>query len=246
MVTPSPSHPPILRAGSPPADPVFTVLVLHGGKVRSVAPTRSWQLSVLRMWPFTRALRRTFPQAAVYSLQYRLRGWNGADRSPVRDARWALEQIRERHGDIPVVLVGHSMGGRTAAAVADEPSVVGVMALAPWWPEGTETVTLRPGQRLRVAHGTADSWTDPKLSRRATDLAGHRGVDAEWIPMARAGHFMLMRPRRWTRQVLGFVAETVADHTPNAAEEFAAEGFAAEGFAAEGFAAEGFAAEELR
>ena len=48
-----------------------------------------------RMRPFARHLARAGGDdgLAVWSLQYRVRGWNGADRSPVADAEWALDQV---------------------------------------------------------------------------------------------------------------------------------------------------------
>ena len=69
---------------------------------------------------------------AVWLLCYRYRGWNRPDLDPVADARWALAEIRRAHPGVPVALVGHSMGGRVALRVADEPGVVAVCALAPW------------------------------------------------------------------------------------------------------------------
>ncbi|MGU3431460.1 alpha/beta hydrolase [Actinomycetes bacterium M1A6_2h] len=183
------------------------VLVLHGGKVKSHAPATLWQLSSVRMWPFTWALRRALDETAVVQLQYRFRGWNGSEESPVQDARWALAQIRERYGDIPVTLVGHSMGGRTAAAVADAPSVVAVAALAPWWPTGNETKRMRAGQSLLVVHGSADRWTDPALSRDATESASTRGVGARYVSIDRAGHFMLRAPWKWSNLVRDFVVD---------------------------------------
>lgn len=195
----------------------MVVLVLHGGRVRSTEPAQTGHLSAARMRPFARAIARRMPDATVLMLQYRFRGWNGADRSPVADARWALDRIRDRYGDVPVVLVGHSMGGRTAAAVADDPSVDTIVALAPWWPEGTEADTLRPGQHLQVLHGRLDRWTSPRLSLLATQRAAERGVDARWLSMGMAGHFMLMRPWVWTRRVVaavGAAAARIADAHP--------------------------------
>ncbi|GGG12036.1 hypothetical protein GCM10007304_27510 [Rhodococcoides trifolii] len=183
------------------------VLVLHGGKVTSHDPATRWQLSSVRMWPFTWSLRRALTDTAVLQLQYRYRGWNGAEESPVRDARWALAQIRDRFGDVPVTLVGHSMGGRTAAAVADDPNVVAVVALAPWWPSGNETKAMRAEQSVLVVHGSADRWTDPALSKAATDAALVRGVRARYVSMKRAGHFMLRSPWTWSKLVRDFVVD---------------------------------------
>jgi pimeloyl-ACP methyl ester carboxylesterase len=213
--TPGP-HPPVLHRIHHVAAPTMVVLVLHGGKVRSTEPAQTNHLSAARMRPFARAVARTMPDAAVVMLQYRFRGWNGTDRSPVADVRWALEKIRARHGDVPVVLLAHSMGGRAAAAVADDPSVDTIVALAPWWPEGTETDLMRPGQHLQVLHGRLDRWTSPRMSLQATLRAAERGVDARWLSMGMAGHFMLMRPWVWTRRVtaaVGAAAARIADDT---------------------------------
>ncbi|WP_188491067.1 alpha/beta hydrolase [Williamsia phyllosphaerae] len=193
---------PVLHWVATPADPSAVVLVLHGGKVRSTAPAQTNHLSAARMRPFARAVATKVPNTAVVMLQYRMRGWNGADESPVADARWALDEIRTRFGDTPVILLGHSMGGRTAAAVADDASVCAVMALAPWWMDPGATDTFRPGRQLVVLHGTMDRWTSPRISRAATERAADRGVDATWTSMSFAGHFMLMRPWVWTRKVV--------------------------------------------
>ena len=219
--TPGP-HPPVLHRIHHVAAPTMVVLVLHGGKVRSTEPAQTNHLSAARMRPFARAVARKMPDAAVLMLQYRFRGWNGADRSPVADVRWALDTIRDRHGDVPVVLLAHSMGGRAAAAVADDPSVDSIVALAPWWPDGTETDLMRPGQHLQVLHGRLDRWTSPRLSLQATLRAADRGVDARWLSMGPAGHFMLMRPWVWTRRVtaaVGAAAARITDDTDRAPQE---------------------------
>src|SRR5260370_8064939 len=111
-------------------------LVLHGGRVTSRVPASPWQPAALRMIPFAWALQRAGRDQglAVCSLGYRLRGWNGAEASPVPDARWALDRVRERYGEVPVVLVGHSMGARTALRVAAHPPVRALLALAPCLP----------------------------------------------------------------------------------------------------------------
>ncbi|WP_438949092.1 LLM class flavin-dependent oxidoreductase, partial [Streptomyces harbinensis] len=41
-------------------------------------------------------------------------------------------RLAARLGPVPVVLVGHSMGGRAALRAAGHPAVTGVVALAPW------------------------------------------------------------------------------------------------------------------
>lgn len=201
---------PVLRTGRRVHAPSLVVLVLGGGKDASWARSRPWHLAGLRMWPFTFMLRRAGRDISVQQLQYRFRGWNAPDRSPVEDARWALDRIHDQHPDVHVVVVGHSMGGRTAAALIDDPSIVGVVALAPWWPDGTEVDALATDRALLVVHGSADRWTDPRTSRRATDRAAARGVDARYLSVP-GGHFMLRNPRTWSRATRDFVLGIAAD-----------------------------------
>ncbi|PRC61670.1 alpha/beta hydrolase, partial [Mycobacterium sp. ITM-2017-0098] len=75
--------------------------------------------------------------------------------------------------------------------------MIGVVALAPWWPAG-EAERIPADTRLVALHGTADTWTDPETSRRQSEQAGQRGVAARWIPMA-GGHFMVRRAAAWHR-----------------------------------------------
>src|SRR3954453_4781451 len=133
------------------------VLVLPGGRADSFEPTSTRHLSAVRMRPFARSLSRRGRRRGlvVWLVRYRYRGWNGEEMSPVPDARWALQEVRRRHGDVPVVLVGHSMGGRTAMRVADDPSVRAVVALAPWLPDG-EPVEHLAGRSVLIVHGTLD------------------------------------------------------------------------------------------
>ena len=214
----------MLRTGKRVSNPSLVVMVLGGGKDVSRARSRPWHLAGLRMWPFTWMLRRAGRSRgiAVHQLQYRYRGWNAPERTAVEDARWALNRIHADHPDVHVVVVGHSMGGRTAAALIDDPGIagvepagttqqiVGVVALAPWWPEGTEADAFGAHHSLLVVHGTADKWTDPKTSRQATDRAASRGTAARYLSVP-GGHFMLRNPRLWSRATQDFVLGIAAD-----------------------------------
>lgn len=180
------------------------VLVLHGGKDRSREPVRPSQLAVLRLVPFQRAIARAArgDGVATWLLRNRYRGWNAdaatGEIDAVDDARWALDKIRRIHGDVPVVLIGHSMGGRSACRAAGHPSVVGVCALAPWLPP-SEPVEQLAGRSLVILHGDRDRWTSPAetlafavRARRVADRVARFGIPG-------SGHFMLRRPGWWHR-----------------------------------------------
>ncbi len=176
------------------------MLVLPGGTERSIEPSAWWRSSNLRMRPVAEAVARTNPGVAVHRIEYRLRGWNAPQLDPVQDARAALAALRSASPGLPVVLVGHSMGGRVAAHLAADPAVVGVVALAPWWPDG-EGYLIPARRRLLTIHGQVDRWTSASASRQQTEAARARGVDATYLALPGAGHFMLNRPGQWHRLV---------------------------------------------
>ncbi|KQH76380.1 hypothetical protein AO501_09890 [Mycobacterium gordonae] len=186
------------------------VLVLPGGKVRSDEPSRWWQPANLRMMLLARALRRRLgSEAVVRQVQYRLRGWNSPRRDPVLDADAVLRACRREWQPEIVVLVGHSMGGRVAAQLAAQGGIAAVVALAPWW-AGDKGDLIPQGTRLLVLHGTADTRTDPRTSYEQTRRAGRRGLDAEWVGVAGAGHAMVRHWRQWHGRTADFVADSVA------------------------------------
>ena len=183
------------------------VLVLPGGKVRSDRPSRSWQLANLRMAFVSRALRRRLgPDVRVQQVRYRLRGWNSPRLDALHDAEAVLDTARERFEPQQIAVVGHSMGGRVAAHLAARGDVGSVVALAPWW-VGDDGDLIPVSTRLLVLHGTTDTWTDPRASSAQVDRARRRGVDAEWVGLDGAGHYMLRRGREWHRLTSDFVAE---------------------------------------
>jgi len=149
-----------------------------------------------------RPLHRT--GLAVWLLRYRVRGWNlghAEHPSPVLDARWALTEVRARYGDLPVALVGHSMGARTAVAVAGDPLVRGVIGLAPWFPPG-EPVESLVGKVLVAAHGQADRVTNPRATEDFVRRAASVADSAEYVDMGDVGHTLLQRARDWNRITL--------------------------------------------
>ncbi|MBU2664275.1 lysophospholipase [Actinoplanes bogorensis] len=191
------SSQPSLTVFGPASAARAVVLVLHGGRVTGTGAAPRG-LAWARMLPFARA--GYGDGVAGWLLRNRVRGWNGAAEDPVRDARWALAEARRRHPGAPVVLVGHSMGGRVALRLAADPDVAGVCALAPWIENGDPAVR---GKAVLIAHGQRDRITDP-----AASAAYAARIGATYVPIAHDGHAMLRRPLLWQRLVTGFVADT--------------------------------------
>jgi predicted alpha/beta-hydrolase family hydrolase len=172
--------------------------MLHGGTQQSTALVDGRSASWRRSAVMQRALARPAHDAgaSVWLLRYRRRGWNGG--MPVADARWALGRIREELGEVPVVLLGHSMGARTAVHVADDPLVQGVVALAPWFPPG-EPVAALSGRRLVAAHGRRDRITSYDATAAYVDRAGRVATSAELRDMGALGHYLVKGARTWNR-----------------------------------------------
>ncbi|GAA4005296.1 alpha/beta hydrolase [Allokutzneria multivorans] len=184
------------------------VVVLHGGKVRSREPVLRRNLSYRRMIPIARSLHRAGRDhgAAVWLVRFRERGWNEPELPAVADARWAIAEARRNHPGAAIVLVGHSMGGRTALRVADESGVRAVCALAPWIEPGEPVGHLvRSGREVLVVHGTADRWTSPAQSASYVERLRSLGVRAVHVALPGAGHFMLRRIADWTAAARTFV-----------------------------------------
>lgn len=188
---------PSLTQYAGPASPRGVVLMLHGGKERSQQAVDGRSASWRRADSMVRSISAEAETAgaALWLLRYRHRGWNGGS-GPVEDARWALARVREAAGDVPIVLLGHSMGARTSVHVADDPQVRGVVALAPWFPLD-EPVSALTGRTLVAAHGRSDHITSPRATRAYVERALAAGADASLVDMGRAGHYLLRRVPAW-------------------------------------------------
>jgi predicted esterase len=183
------------------------VLMLHGGKADGLTPvddgSASWRRSRWMLDHVHGRMNRA--GVSVWLLRYSVRGWNArvaSPPSPVADARWALDEVRRELGDVPVVLLGHSMGGRTAVAVADDRSVVGVVTLAPWLPPDEPNTGLA-GKRFAAAHGRSDKITSFRHSRAFCRNAEGVAVSVEMHDMGRVGHYMFRKIPTWNRFAVG-------------------------------------------
>lgn len=177
------------------------ILMLHGGKAESLVHvgdrSASWWRSNLMLRDISG--RANLAGISVWLLRYERRGWNehvASPPSPVPDARGALDEVRRQHGDVAVVLLGHSMGARTAVAVADDASVAGVVALAPWLPAG-EPVGSLSGTHLAVAHGRRDKITSAAQAEDFVRRARSVAASTEFKDIGPVGHYMLRRMSAW-------------------------------------------------
>ncbi len=193
---------PSLTRYAAPTTVAGVVLMLHGGKANGLEVVDGRSASWLRSAAMARSIGPAAEKAgaAVWLLRYRHRGWNGGA-GPVEDARWALAQVREEIGEVPIVLLGHSMGARTSVHVADDALVRGVVALAPWFPP-SEPVAALAGRTLVAGHGSRDHITSAKATRAYVERARLAGADASYVDMGRVGHYLLRRSSAWNELAL--------------------------------------------
>jgi predicted esterase len=182
-----------------PADrPEAAVLVLHGGAEHGMRRPGRLNAPSWRMRPFVKALDGAAgPRALlVAEARYRYRGWNGERADAARDALAAMAELAKLTGDVPTVLVGHSMGGRAALRAAGADGVAGVVALAPWCPPG-EPVEHLAGRRLVFVHARADRITSPAESLAMAGRARSAGAQVCRYELAGGDHAMLREASVW-------------------------------------------------
>jgi dienelactone hydrolase len=188
------------------------VVCVNGGQAAEVEGTWSASLEWL-----VRRLSPRLPQFVFAEVRYRVKSWRRLDRC-IEDARAAIHAV----GAERTVLLGFSMGGAVAIAVAGEPSVERVLGLAPWVPDRLSLEPLR-GKRFDVLHGSLDRWlpgipgVSPTSSRAGFERARALGVEGryELIPGALHGIALrahwgrpvpLPRARAWERRVAAQLA----------------------------------------
>lgn len=178
-------------------------IVAHGGRANSTAPASRAGGPALRMYPFTAGLHRSGRRdgLAVAQLHYRVAGFNDGD--PVADVEWAISELRSRFGDVPVCLVGHSMGARACIRAAGADGVVTVAGLAPWL-TAEDPVEQVAGRTVMLAHGVRDRITDPARSLAWAELAYPVAGRLCRFEVGRAGHAMLQRIGLWQGLVRQF------------------------------------------
>ncbi|MFD3329480.1 alpha/beta hydrolase [Streptomyces sp. NPDC058701] len=132
------------------------VLLLPGASRFSPGPLR----------PLARALARAggTEGLAAHTVQH------GGDAPREEQARWAVDEVVRRYGDVPVCLAGYGAGGLAALRAAGHEAVNSVLAMAPCLPEAgaaaqaPEPVKHLAGRRVLIVHGTNDARSDPEAS----------------------------------------------------------------------------------
>lgn len=172
--------------------------MLHGGRADGLGAPTALNLPGLRMRPFGAAVLRATDghTVALGDVRYRHRGWNGARADTVRDARAALAALTGARGPLPVIAVGHSMGGRAALRIGGDPHIRGVVALAPWCPPD-EPVAHLAGRRIVLVHSDRDRVTDPDGSLLFALRARQAGAGVCRVVIPGSDHAMLRRAGDW-------------------------------------------------
>lgn len=200
-----------LVAVASPQEAEAVVLVLHGGASRGRGtPVSPWQLSVLRMIPVARRVASVCgPRTAVFRLLNSVRGWD-EERSPVDDVRDAVAEVRERYGEVPVGLVGHSLGGRAALLSAGLDGVVSVVALAPWlYGDEAPRITVE-GRHFLIVHGTSDRVASPVRAEKVARGLAERGADVSFVAVSGGRHAMLPDVNQFDGAAADFLASTLS------------------------------------
>ena len=143
------------------------------------------------------------------------RGWD-SERTPVDDVDEAVGELRERYGDQPVGLVGHSLGGRAALLAGDEPAVRSVVALNPWvYPDDDADLS---GRRVLIVHGTEDRVAAPPRAEAVARRLARR-TDVGFVAINGGKHAMLAHGRDFDRYAADFTAAVLLGAAARAVAE---------------------------
>lgn len=167
-------------------------LLLPGGASKSTHRASRNGLASLRMRTFQKSLERA--GVDTHLVTYRYRGWNDGD--PVPETAAAIAAVRAARPDAPIVLVGHSMGGRIALRLAAEPGVSAVVVMAPWLPPGEPLAQLRSTTALLI-HGDRDRLTDPARTLSFARAAAALSQRIAFVELRGGEHKLLRRSGRW-------------------------------------------------
>ena len=171
------------------------IVCVNGGGRAEVPGT--WSTTV--EWLVERLAQR-FPGLRFGEVRYRVKSWRRLDLC-VEDAQAAIANLEPRR----TLLLGFSMGGAVSVRVAAQPSVAGLLALAPWLPEELDLAAL-DGKRLAIIHGSLDSplpgipGVTARSSRRAYERAVARGIDASYTVIQGGLHGAAVRAP-WGRPI---------------------------------------------
>lgn len=211
MPSRTPALPRIDVVAGSPSGARDVVVLAHGGQEHSYDVPTDFRTPLLRMWPFAAAAAAAAPDACVALVRYRYRGWNGDKAHAGTDLHTVLGRLPAQVER--VALVGHSMGGRAVLANAGDARVAGVLALAPWLPDG-EALVRSPGGLIVTAHGTDDSITDPLATSAYVRRLRSAGEPVAEFAVEGDGHAMLHRHRSWSDLVRRFVSASFGSGDP--------------------------------
>jgi dienelactone hydrolase len=171
------------------------VVCVNGGGRGEVRGT--WSSTV--EWLVERLSPR-FPGLRFGEVRYRIKSWRRLDLC-VEDGHAAIASLAPRR----TLMLGFSMGGSVSVRLGADPSVVGVLGVAPWLPEQLDLSPLE-GKRLAIVHGTLDGplpgvpGVTAKSSRHAYERAVAQGIDASYTLVRGGLHGAAVRAP-WGRTV---------------------------------------------